>query len=56
MRLLREDESTIEPVSEQRLRSFLGRKRGGDTTFAILEDEDGSYVQMFGGTHAWGQP
>jgi hypothetical protein len=40
---------TIDKVSEKQLRRQLGFKKGGDNTFAILEREDGSYVQMLGG-------
>lgn len=49
MRFEREGKKPIDPVSEKQLRRQLSLKRGGDNTFAILEDADGSYVQMFGG-------
>ena len=49
MRFVREGKVPLEPVSESQLRRLLRNKRGGDNTFAILEADDGSYVQMLGG-------
>lgn len=49
VRLVWEGKEPLENVSERRLRQRLGRKRGGDNGFVILESEDGSYVQMLGG-------
>ncbi|MCB1053823.1 MAG: hypothetical protein H6510_11325 [Acidobacteria bacterium] len=39
----------MDPVSEKQLRRQLTFKKGGETTFAILEAENGGYVQMLGG-------
>lgn len=49
MRFVREDQKIIEAVSEKRLRQQLGFKTGGDTRFAILEDDLGNFIQMVGG-------
>lgn len=49
MRFEREGKKPIEGVSEKQLRHQLGFKKGCDNTFAILEKEDGNYVQMIGG-------
>jgi hypothetical protein len=49
MRFVREGKAPLAPVTPAQLRRQLGSKRGGDNTFAILEAEDGSYVQMLGG-------
>jgi len=49
MRFEREGKKAIQNVSEKQLRRQLGFKKGGDNTFAILEKDDGSYVQMLGG-------
>lgn len=49
MKFVREDESPVVDISEAALRRILERKKGGDNTFAILEADDGSYVQMLGG-------
>jgi hypothetical protein len=49
MRFERENGAPVINISERELRRLLGRKRGGDNTFAILEADDGSYVQMLGG-------
>jgi hypothetical protein len=49
MKFEREGKVPLDPVSEAQLRRQLGYKRGGDTTFAILTADDGSYVQMLGG-------
>jgi hypothetical protein len=46
----REHKKPIENISEKQLRRQLVFKNsGGDTSFAILSAEDGSYVQMLGG-------
>ena len=49
MKFVREDKAPVIDISERSLRRLLGRKKGGDNTFAILEADDGSYVQMLGG-------
>ncbi|MCP4549320.1 MAG: hypothetical protein GY835_22940 [bacterium] len=49
MRFEREGKKPITTVSEAQLRRQLSYKRGGDNTYAIIEDADGSYLQMLGG-------
>jgi len=49
VKFVREDEEPISNISETSLRRLLEQKQGGDNTFAILEADDGSYVQMVGG-------
>ncbi len=49
MRLEWEDKEPVADVTAAELRRRLGRKKGGDSSFVILEREDGSYVQMIGG-------
>jgi hypothetical protein len=49
MRLEWEDQEPVPDVTAAELRRRFGRKKGGDTNHAILERDDGSYVQMVGG-------
>ena len=49
MRLTWEGKPPVERPSEALVRRRLLRKRGGDTSYVILEAPDGSYVQMLGG-------
>lgn len=49
MLLTWEDKEALTAITEAQLRRKLARKRGGDTSFVILERDDGAYVQMIGG-------
>jgi hypothetical protein len=49
MRLEWADKEPVADVTAAELRRRLGRKKGGDNSFVILERDDGSYVQMIGG-------